>query len=152
MYAASGVGLAAQQIGLPIRVFIVDASPFEKDYPEAAGFKKAFINAKIVEESGEPWVFNEGCLSFPTLHEDVKRKPTIKIEYYDESFNFHSEEYAGVVARVIQHEYDHVDGIVFIDRLSQLKKRLLKRKLNEISKGEVEIKYKMQFANKKKKY
>ncbi len=150
MYAAYGVGLAAPQIGLSIRLFTVDASDFAKDYPEAAGFKKAFINPKIIEESGEPWIFNEGCLSFPTLREDIKRKPVIKIEYYDESFVKHTEEYSGVIARVIQHEYDHIDGIVFIDKLSQLKKRLLKRKLSDIANGQVEYKYKMQFANKKK--
>jgi peptide deformylase len=150
MYAASGVGLAAPQVGQSIRLFVVDASDFSKDYPEAEGFKKAFINPKIIEESGEPWIFNEGCLSFPTLREDIKRKPVIKIEYYDESFILHSDEYTGVIARVIQHEFDHVNGIVFVDRLTQLKKRLLKRKLSTIANGEVEIKYKMQFANKKK--
>jgi peptide deformylase len=150
MYAAAGVGLAAPQVGISLRIFIVDASDFTKDYPEAAGFKKAFINPKIVDESGEPWIFNEGCLSFPTLREDIKRKPNIKIEYYDETFNFYSEEYSGIIARIIQHEYDHINGIVFVDHLSQLKKRLLKRKLSDIATGEVEIKYKMKFANKKK--
>jgi len=150
MYEASGVGLAAPQVGLSIRLFIVDASDFAKDYPEAQGFKRAFINPRITEESGEEWVFNEGCLSFPTLREDIKRKPNIKIEYYDETFSLHSDEYSGVIARIIQHEFDHINGIVFIDRLSQLKKRLLKRKLQTIANGEVEIKYKMQFANKKK--
>jgi len=151
MYAAGGVGLAAPQIGLSKRLFIIDASDFAKDYPEAEGFKKVFINAEITEESGEPWIFNEGCLSFPTLREDVKRKPNIKITYYDESFNIRNEEYNGIIARIIQHEYDHINGIVFVDRLSQLKKRLIKRKLNDIAEGEVDIKYKMQFANKKKK-
>ncbi len=150
MYAALGVGLAAPQVGLSIRLFIVDASDFVKDYPEAENFKKVFINPKIVEESGEQWIFNEGCLSFPTLREDIKRKSTIKIEYYDDSFDFQTEEYSGIIARIIQHEYDHINGIVFVDKLSQLKKRLIKRKLSDIADGDVEIKYKMQFANKKK--
>jgi peptide deformylase len=150
MYTAAGVGLAAPQVGVSLRLFIVDASDFSKDYPEAAGFKKAFINPKIVEESGDFWIFNEGCLSFPTLREDIKRKPNITIEYYDEEFNFYSEEYSGIIARIIQHEYDHINGVVFVDHLSQLKKRLLKRKLSDIATGEVEIKYKMKFANKKK--
>ena len=151
MYTASGVGLAAPQVGISIRLFIVDASDFKKEYPDSEDFKKVFINPKIIEESGDAWLFNEGCLSFPTLREDVKRKPNIKIEYYDESFAFHSEEFSGMNARIIQHEYDHVNGIVFVDRLSQLKKQLIKRKLNNIANGDVEIHYKMKFANKKKK-
>jgi len=150
MYEASGVGLAAPQLGLSIRLFIIDASDFKKDYPDSENFKKVFINAKIIEEVGEAWLFNEGCLSFPTLREDVKRKPTIKIEYYDELFAFHSEEFSGMNARIIQHEYDHVNGIVFVDRLSQLKKQLIKRKLSNIANGDIEVHYKMKFANKKK--
>lgn len=159
MYEASGVGLAAPQIDKSIRLFIVDASPFaeveegEEPDPLAAGlenFKKVFINPIIEEEEGEEWAFAEGCLSIPTIREDVFRKPNIKISYYDENWEFHEEEYDGYAARIIQHEYDHVDGVLFTDHLSPLKKRLLKKKLTNISKGDVEVKYRMKFPAKKK--
>lgn len=159
MYQASGVGLAAPQIGRSIRLFVVDATPFaddqddEKPDPKAKGlenFKKVFINPIIEEESGEDWAFQEGCLSIPTVREDVYRKEKITISYYDENFNFHEETLEGYAARVVQHEYDHVDGVLFTDHLSPLKKRLLNKKLNNISKGDVEANYRMKFPVKKR--
>jgi peptide deformylase len=157
MYKASGVGLAAPQIGLPIRLFLVDSTPFadddvlsENEKKKLNGFKKAFINAKIVEEVGEEWVFNEGCLSIPDVREDVKRKDTIKISYLDENFKSHTETYDGILARIIQHEYDHIEGILFTDKLSGLKKRLLKGRLSNISKGKISIEYRMRFPEMKK--
>ncbi len=159
MYEANGVGLAAPQIGKSIRVFIVDGSPFaeveegEEPDPLAAGldgFKKVFINPIIEEESGEEWGFNEGCLSIPKIREEVFRQPNIKISYYDENWDFIEEEYTGYAARIIQHEYDHVEGVLFTDYLSPLKKRILKKKLVNISKGDVEVDYRMNFPAQKK--
>lgn len=159
MYAASGVGLAAPQIGKSIRLFIVDASPFADDEdteepdPKAVGlegFKKVFINPIIEEEVGEEWAFQEGCLSIPQIREDVYRQEKITISYYDEDFNFHEETFEGYAARVIQHEYDHIEGILFTDHLAPLKKRLLKKKLMNISKGEIQVDYRMKFPVKKK--
>jgi peptide deformylase len=153
MYNADGVGLAAHQIGKPIRLFVIDASPFveegDEDYEYVKDFKRVFINAKIVEEKGEEWGFNEGCLTIPDVHEDVYRHETIVIEYYDENWNFHSEEISGLAARVVQHEYDHIEGILFTDHLSGLKKRLIKGKLNNISKGKIDARYNMKFPLKK---
>lgn len=158
MYNASGVGLAAPQIGLPIRIFVVDASPFadedEMDAQEVAeleGCKKTFINATILKEEGDEWGFNEGCLSIPDVREDVFRQPEITIEYYDENFKKHTEKYSGIIARIIQHEYDHIEGILFTDKLSSLKKRLIKSKLTSISKGKAKADYRMRFPNAKKK-
>lgn len=145
MYASDGVGLAAPQIGLSIRLFVLDANPFVEDYPEAKGFKKVFINPHIVEESGDEWLFNEGCLSFPGIHEDVSRKSNVKITYLDENFVKHTDTFSGVCARVVQHEYDHLDGKCFIDHLNPLKRRLLSGKLNNIAKGKVSTKYKIKF-------
>lgn len=145
MYASDGVGLAAPQIGLSIRLFVIDANPFEEDYPEAKGFKKAFINPHVIEESGDEWLFNEGCLSFPGIHEDVSRKANVKIKYLDENFVEHVETFSGVCARVVQHEYDHLDGKCFIDHLNPLKRRLLSAKLNNIAKGKVHPNYKIKF-------
>ncbi|RNL85984.1 peptide deformylase [Sinomicrobium pectinilyticum] len=157
MYNAYGVGLAAPQIGLPVRLFVIDASPFAEDEEledeereQLKGFKKVFINARILEETGEEWAFNEGCLSIPNIREDVSREEKIKIEYFDENFVKHTDEYDGLVARVIQHEYDHIEGILFTDKLSALKKRLLKGKLANISKGKVSVDYKMRFPEAKK--
>ncbi|MEM9362786.1 MAG: peptide deformylase [Bacteroidota bacterium] len=157
MYNAHGVGLAAPQIGLPIRLFLVDTTPFSDDddlSPEEQkalnGFKKVFINAKIEKEEGEEWDFNEGCLSIPDVREDVKRKPLITIRYLDEDFKSHTETYDGLLARVIQHEYDHIEGVLFTDKLSSLKKRLLKSRLDKISKGKISVDYKMRFPNLKK--
>lgn len=157
MYGAYGVGLAAPQIGLPIRMFIIDPSPFaedddlsENDKEQLQGLKKVFINPQITEETGDEWAFNEGCLSIPEVREDVFRKPNIVIEYYDENFKKHTEEFTGLAARVIQHEYDHIEGILFTDKLSSLKKRLIKGKLENISKGKVSIDYRMRFPKVKK--
>lgn len=157
MYAAYGIGLAAPQIGLPIRLFIVDATPFgddedlsEEEREFLGSFKRIFINAKIVEESGNEWAFNEGCLSIPDVREDVFRQETITIEYYDENFKKHKEEISGIAARIIQHEYDHIEGILFTDKLSPLKKRLIKKKLANISKGNISVDYRMRFPLAKK--
>jgi peptide deformylase len=150
MYQSDGVGLAAPQVNRSIRVIVIDTAPFAKNYPEAENFKKAFINAQIYKEEGEEYAFNEGCLSFPGLHEDIIRKPIIHIRYLDENFVEHDERYDGVRARVIQHEYDHIEGIVFVDRLPSLKRILLKRRLSDISKGNVEVAYKMTFPQMKK--
>jgi peptide deformylase len=158
MYGAHGVGLAAPQVGLGIRLFIVDASPFADDdeltaeeQEQLTGFKKVFINPQI-EESGEEWPFNEGCLSIPDVREDVYRQEEIQIRYWDENFKEHNEIYTGLAARVIQHEYDHIEGVLFTDKLSPLKKRLIKGKLNNIAKGKIDVDYKMRFplASKKR--
>lgn len=149
MHEASGVGLAAPQIGMSIRLFIVDASPFEEDEPELKDFQQVFVNPDIVKEEGEEWDFNEGCLSIPHIREDVSRKPKIRIRYQDEHFNTYDEEFEGIAARIIQHEYDHIEGVLFTDYLSPLKKRLLKRKLNDISKGNIRVDYRMKFPQKK---
>jgi len=135
MYNAEGVGLAAPQVGLPIRLFVVDLSPLGKDEPSLLGFRKAFINAKISERSGEEELMEEGCLSIPGIHEEVYRKNHIRIQYLDPDGIARDEVYDGYTARVLQHEYDHLDGIMFTDHCSPLKKRLLKRKLTDISKG-----------------
>lgn len=145
MYKAEGVGLAAPQIGKSIRIFIVDASPFEEDEPQLKNFNKTFINPIIVEEEGKEWGFNEGCLSIPGVREDVMRKPNITIEYMDEDFNLIEEEYDGIAARIIQHEYDHIEGVLFTDKINPLKRRLLTTKLNNISKGNVKVPYRMKF-------
>lgn len=145
MYASHGVGLAAPQIGLPIRLFIVDASAFADEDPKLEGFKKTFINAYIVEEEGEEWDFEEGCLSIPGVRENVRRKPTITIEYMDENFELKEETFSGMAARIIQHEHDHTDGILFVDHVKPLKRRLVQNKLKEISKGRVEVDYRMKF-------
>jgi peptide deformylase len=158
MYAASGVGLAAPQIGKSIRLFIVDASPFANEDDEEVdekaigleNFKKVFINPIIEEETGEDWAFQEGCLSIPGIREDVYRQEKIVISYFDENFEFHEEEFTGYAARVIQHEYDHIDGVLFTDHLPPLKKRLLTKKLKNISKGDVIVDYKMRFPLAKK--
>ncbi|WP_435577657.1 peptide deformylase [Gilvibacter sp.] len=158
MYGAHGIGLAAPQIGRSIRLFLVDATPFEDDEDLSeeeremlSTFKKVFINAQILEEEGDEWAFNEGCLSIPDIREDVFRQETITIKYLDENFKEHTDTYSGIAARIIQHEYDHIEGILFTDKLSPLKKRLIKGKLNNISKGKVNIDYKMRFPNLKKK-
>ena len=159
MYKALGVGLAAPQVGKSIRLFIVDTKPFtekadddeftEKERLQLTGFKKVFINAKILEEKGDEWDFNEGCLSIPKIREDVLRKPKIRIQYVDENFKSFDETYDGLIARVIQHKYDHIDGKLFTDKISPLRRRLLKGRLNDISKGNVKVDYKMKFPIKK---
>lgn len=157
MYNANGVGLAAPQIGRPIRLFLVDTSPFAEDEDLSSeerkkleGFKKVFINARIESETGSKWAFNEGCLSIPDIREDVNRHPEIKVSYLDADFKPHSEVFDGLLARVIQHEYDHIEGILFTDKISSLKRRLLKGKLGNISKGKISVDYKMRFPAQKK--
>jgi len=154
MYDASGVGLAAPQVDQSIRLFIVDAAPFtevaegEEPDPLAKGlenFKKVFINPIIEHEEGEEWAFAEGCLSIPKIREEVMRKPNIRISYYDENWKYHEDDFDGYAARIIQHEYDHIEGILFTDHLSPLKRRILKKKLTAITKGEVEAPYRMKF-------
>ncbi len=160
MYNAKGVGLAAPQIGLSIRLFIVDGSPFaeddgaEKD-PKSKNietFKKVFINPIIENESGKEWGFGEGCLSIPNIREEVYRKEKVLISYYDENWELKEESYEGYAARIIQHEYDHIEGVLFTDHLSPLKKKLLKKKLNNISKGNIDVSYKMKFPAIKRKH
>ena len=158
MYNANGVGLAAPQIGLAIRLFLVDTAPFaeddsftEEEQEQLKIFKKTFINPIILDEDGDEWAFNEGCLSIPDVREDVFRQPRVKIQYQDEDFNTYTEEYDGLIARVIQHEYDHIEGVLFTDKLSSFKKRLLKGKLQNISKGKIRADYKMRFPAMRKK-
>ncbi len=151
MYAAHGVGLAAPQVGLSMRLFVIDAAVFAEDEPSLKNFKKVFINACILEETGEEWAFNEGCLSIPDIREDVMRKPVVKISYYDENWKHHEETFSGMAARIIQHEYDHIEGKLFTDKLSPLRRRLLEKKLNDISRGIVDVEYKMKFPAVKKK-
>ena len=157
MKNAQGVGLAAPQIGKDIRLFMIDASPFseneeldEEERNFLKNFNKIFINAEIIEEEGDEWAFNEGCLSIPNINEDVFRNETIHIEYVDENFEKQKESLNGVAARIFQHEYDHIEGILFTDKLSTLKKRLLKKKLENISKGIVDVDYRMKFPKQKK--
>jgi peptide deformylase len=150
MYSSKGVGLAAPQVGLSIRLMVVDTTPFDDDYPDGKDFKQVIINPQIIDFSGNDWTFNEGCLSVPDLREDVVRKEKILIEYYDENFNFHKEEFDGIRSRVIQHEYDHLEGILFVDKVSSLKKMLIKRRLSDITKGIVTHSYKMIFPVQKK--
>lgn len=156
MYNAYGVGLAAPQIGLTIRLFIIDTSPFagdknlsKEEQEQLEKFKKTFINAKIIKEEGKEWSFNEGCLSIPDVREDVFRKEKITIEYFDEDFKKYTEVYDGSIARVIQHEYDHIQGILFTDKISTLKRRLNQRKLQNIMEGKAHADYKMKFMVKK---
>ncbi len=142
MHAAHGIGLAAPQIGKSVRLFVVDGTTLE-DEPNLKDFKKTFVNPVILDENGKPWPFEEGCLSIPNIREEVERPEKLRIKYFDENWNAFEEEYDGMKARIIQHEYDHIEGKLFIDYLSPLKKRMLKGKLNDISKGEVETEYRI---------
>jgi len=155
MYASNGVGLAAPQVGRDIRLFVMDSAQIfanmdekdreEENYPDAPGIKQVFINAHVVEEHGDDWSYNEGCLSIPKIREDIYRAEEVTIEYMDEHFQKHAKTFNGISARIILHEYDHIDGKLFIDYLSPLKRKLLKRKLDDISKGNVKVDYKMSF-------
>ena len=147
MYESNGIGLAAPQVGLPIRLFIVDGSPVEDIHPEK--FIQTFINPQIVDEWGDPWKYEEGCLSIPTIRENVSRKPELTIRYLDENFKKHERSFKGMAARIIQHEYDHLEGKLFVDHITSLKRNLLKGKLNNISLGRIEHDYKMRFPTKK---
>lgn len=149
MWAADGVGLAAPQVGLSIRVFVIDARAYAENEPALATFKKAFINAHIIETGGEDEIIEEGCLSVPNIHEDISRPEKVRIQYVDENFVPHDEWHEGMAARIIQHEYDHLDGKMFPDLVNPLKRTLLKGKLRDISKGKVSVKYKMVFPVKK---
>ncbi len=154
MYNAYGVGLAAPQVGMAIRVFVIDTTPFadsddisKEEAAQLKDFKQTFINAKILKEEGEIWGFNEGCLSIPDVREDVFRHETITIEFLDENFVKKTETYNGLIARVIQHEYDHIEGVLFTDHLSMLKKKLVGKKLQNIMEGKAKPDYRMKFAN-----
>jgi len=158
MYNANGVGIAAPQIGLSIRLFIVDTSPFSEDNSlsdndrnQLKSFKKIFINPVIVDEKGDEWSFEEGCLSIPNIREGVLRQKQITIQYHDENFNKHTDSFDGLLARVIQHEYDHIQGILFTDKLSSFKKQLLKKKLLKISSGKLSFDYEMKYFKSSKK-
>ena len=155
MYASNGVGLAAPQIGKDIRLFVMDSAQIfanmdeeerkEEGYPDSPGIKQVFINAHIVEELGDDWPYNEGCLSIPKIREDIYRAEEVTLEYLDANFKKHIKTFNGITGRIILHEYDHIDGKLFIDYLSPLKRKLLKRKLDDISKGNVKVDYKMSF-------
>jgi peptide deformylase len=162
MYASGGVGIAAPQVGKAINLFLVDTKGFVSDdedeeedddeftpeqRKELENFRRVFINAEIIDENGEEWTFNEGCLSIPKIREDVMRKPEVHIRYFDEHFKLHEEIFEGLAARVVQHEYDHIKGKLFTDRISPLRRRLLQGKLNDIAKGKVQVNYKMRFPN-----
>jgi len=148
MYSSNGVGLAAPQVNLSVRLIVIDADAFSEEFPEVKGCKKVLINPRLIEESGKEWLFNEGCLSVPDIREDILRKSDIRIQYLDEHFNAFDERYSGVLARIIQHEYDHLEGVLFVDRVSTLRKAFLRKKLLDISHGNIEVKYKMIFPNK----
>lgn len=158
MYASNGVGLAAPQVNRDIRLFVMDSAQIfvnmneedkeEENYPDAPGIKQVFINAHVVEEHGDDWSYNEGCLSIPKIREDIYRAEEVTIEYQDENFQQHKKTFNGVTARIILHEYDHIEGKLFIDRISPLKRKLMKRKLDDISKGNVNVDYKMLFPKK----
>lgn len=156
MYNAYGVGLAAPQVGMSIRIFVIDTEPFsdssdlsKEEQEQLKNFKRTFINAKMLKEEGEEWGFNEGCLSIPDVREDVYRNERITIEYCEEDFVMKTEVFDGLIARVIQHEYDHIEGVLFTDKISMLKKTLIKKKLQNIMDGKAFPDYRMKFANKK---
>lgn len=146
MYAAHGVGIAAPQIGLSIRLFVIDSVQIMEEGKKQEGIKKVFINAQVIEESGEPWAYEEGCLSIPDIRGDVERLQKVRIQYLDENFEKHDEIYEGINARVIQHEYDHIEGVLFVEKLKPLKKKLIQRKLNDIKSGKAAADYKIKFA------
>lgn len=158
MYGSNGVGLAAPQINRSIRLFVVDSAQIfanmdeeekeENDYPDAPGIKQVFINAHVVEEAGDDWAYNEGCLSIPKIREDVYRAEEVTIRYMDEKFQQHTKTFDGITGRIILHEYDHIDGKLFIDYISPLKRKLYKRKLDDISKGSIRVDYRMLFPKK----
>jgi len=157
MYEASGVGLAAPQIGKSIRLFIVDASPFaddeemeEADRAQLEDFKQVFINPIILEETGEPWDFEEGCLSIPDIREKVSREPSVRIQYFDRDWKEHEVTLTGLAARVVQHEYDHIEGMLFTDHITSFRRRLLKGKLQDIATGAIDTRYRMKFYKKRR--
>lgn len=145
MYAANGVGLAAPQIGQSIRLFVIDSTIMQEEGEEDKGYKLAFVNPVLLEETGEPWGYEEGCLSIPGIRAQVQRRPVINIKYFNENWEPQEMTFDGMNARVIQHEYDHIEGKLFIDYITQLRKQLLKGKLADISKGKVDVSYRMKF-------
>jgi peptide deformylase len=154
LYASTGVGLAAPQVNKDIRLFVVDSQQIfnqlkedkeQHSYPDAPGIKQVFINAHIKELDGFEWSYNEGCLSIPKIREDIKRQSVVTVEYVDENFQHHMRTYQGLTARIILHEYDHIEGKLFIDHITPLKRKLLKGKLNDITKGKIKVDYKMMF-------
>lgn len=153
MRNAKGVGLAAPQIGQSLRLFVVDATPFsegEDGDPDCKDFVRVYINPIIFEETGDKWGFEEGCLSIPNIRENVDRKSILKIEYYDENWELYEEELDGFRARIVQHEYDHIEGLLFTDKISPLRRQLLRSRLSDISKGKVEVDYRMSFPKMKR--
>ncbi len=150
MYASEGVGLAAPQIGLNIRLFIIDATPYAKETKEQYPLKRTFINPKILNETGEHHDFEEGCLSIPDIREKVSRQTKVTLQFQDEQFQTHTEEFEGMMARIIQHEYDHLEGIMFVDHISNIRKMLLRKRLNDIVTGKVNPGYKMKYASPKR--
>ena len=148
MYYSDGVGLAAPQVDMSIRLFIIDASSAAEEEPELENFKKVFINPEIIETAGEEWIMNEGCLSLPEIREDVSRQDEVRLKYFDENFVEHEEVFKGFAGRVIQHEYDHLIGKLFVDYLSPLRKRLLKSKLSAIATGKVRPHYRIKVPKK----
>lgn len=156
MYASNGVGLAAPQINRSIRLFVIDTEQMfanmdeeeKEEYPDSPGLKAVFINAHIEELDGEEWAYNEGCLSIPKIREDIVRSEEVTLTYFDENFVEHTQTFSGLTARVILHEYDHIDGKLFIDHISPLKRKLMKSKLNDISKGKIQVDYRMLFPEK----
>ena len=143
MYNSDGVGLAAPQVGKSIRIFVIDSSAMESDDPSVKGFKKTFINPKIIEKTGEEILFVEGCISIPHIREEVSRPPQIRIQYYDEEWIYHDEAFEGVPARIIQHEYDHLEGILFVDKIPAIRRKLLNGRLSAISRGKIDVSYKI---------
>ncbi len=153
MYNSNGVGLAAPQVNRPVRIFVMDSEQIfsneddeDLDYPDSPGIKRVFINPKVVETYGDEWSYNEGCLSIPKIREDIMRKETVTLDYVDENFQPHRETFSGITARIILHEYDHLEGKLFIDYIKPLKRTLMKRKLDDISKGKVSVDYRMMFV------
>jgi len=146
MYQSDGIGLASPQVGKSLRIFVIDGTPLEEDDPSLRDFKVTFINPEILERDGDDKTYEEGCLSIPNLREEIVRPEKIRIRYYDRDFNQHVEEYGGIAARIIQHEYDHLEGVLFTDKLAPLKKRMLRNKLNAIAKGKFEVSYKVKVA------
>ena len=143
MYKSDGIGLAAPQVGKSIRMFVIDGSPLEEDDPTLKDFKKLFMNARIVERAGDDVPYTEGCLSIPNIREEVLRPSKVRIQYYDENWQYHDDYFEGIAARIVQHEYDHLDGIMFVDHISPIRRRLLTGKLTSITKGKVDIQYKI---------
>jgi len=146
MYQSDGIGLASPQVGKSVRIFVIDGTPLEEDDPSLKDFKVTFINPEILDRQGDDKTYEEGCLSIPNIREEIVRPEKVRIRYYDRDWNLHEEEYGGIAARIIQHEYDHLQGVLFTDKVAPLKKRMLRNKLNAISKGKFDVSYKVKVA------